>query len=288
MGRKKIPRYAFDDQADLQTRIERTLRILDCEEAIRALPSVLREVKERKLSYLDFLNLLLDPVMHKREDERIERWRKQARFPRIKTIEEYNFGYPDFIEKDKVLQSSDCDWINNGANVIFFGPSGVGKTHLSIALGLEAINRGYETRFVTVDRLTEMISSAMGKDKAQSGGENRKKLLGSFGNVKLLILDELAYSKIDQEVSDFLFQLILRRYDLNTSTIFTSNEGLSEWGKFFINNQARAMAALDRILHDCVDINIRGKSFRSAGIQFTNLKRSTQNPKTKTSKLTGT
>ncbi|MBI3573278.1 MAG: ATP-binding protein [Candidatus Kerfeldbacteria bacterium] len=273
MGRKKIPRYIFDDQADPQARVERTLRIIDCEEAVRALPEVLQEAYDRKLSHLDFINLLLDPVMHKREAERVERWQKQARFPWLKTLESYNFKHPDFIDEAKVKRLAQCDWIDNGANVIFFGPSGVGKTHLSIALGLEAINRGYETRFVTVDRLTEMISVAMGKDKNQGGGENRKKLLSGFANVKLLILDELAYSKIDQEVSDFLFHLICRRYDLNTSTIFTSNEGLMEWDKFFLNNKARAMAAIDRILRDCVDVNIRGKSFRSAGLQLSNYRK---------------
>ncbi len=271
MGRKKITKYIFDDQSDTLTSVNLTLRILVCVEAVRDLPLVIQTAQDSKLSYLECIHLLLDPVMHKREDERVERWRKQARFPWIKGLDKYNFNYPDYIDKDKVLRLAECKWIENGGNVIFFGPSGVGKTHLSIALGLEAIDKGYETRFVVVDRLTEMIGIAVGKDKRSEGGENRKKLLSSFANVKLLILDELAYSKIDQEVADFLFQLICRRYEMQTSTIFTSNEGFDQWGKFFANNESRAMAAIDRILHDCVAVNIRGKSFRSAGVQLSDL-----------------
>lgn len=272
MGRKKITKYIFNDEVDLPTQVERALRILDCEEAVRALPSVLQTAQDGKLSYLECIHLLLDPVMHKREDERIERWRKQAKFPWLKSLKQYNFNFPDSIDKDKVLSLANCRWIDNGGNVVFFGPSGVGKTHLSIALGLEAINEGYETKFITAERLIEMIGVVMRKDKVAGGGDNRKKLLSSFANVKLLILDELAYSKVDQEVADFLFQLICRRHDSQTATIITSNEGFDTWDRFFADNEARAMAAIDRILHDCVAITINGKSFRSAGIQVQDLK----------------
>ena len=192
MGRKKIARYIFDDHSDIQPRIERTLKILDCKTVADALPTILKAAQDAKLSYLEFIELLFDQEMHKREAERIERWCKQARFPWTKNLGDYDFEFPDSIDKDKIMELAECRWIKNGGNLIFFGPSGVGKTHLSIALGLEAINRGYETRFITVDRLTEMIRITTGKDKANESGEHRKKLLSSFSNVKLLIIDELA------------------------------------------------------------------------------------------------
>lgn len=267
MGRKKIQRYIFDDYTDVQMRVERILKILDCDTAICALPTILKTAQDLKLSHLEFIELLFEQEMQKREDERIERWRKQAKFPWIKNLETYDFDFPEFIERDKVLQLAGCRWIENGANVIFFGPSGVGKTHLSIALGLEAINKGFETRFVTVDRLTEMIAMAVGRDKATESSEHRKKLLSIFSNVKLLILDELAYSTVEPEVSEFVRQLIFRRYDLQTSTIITSNEGVETWAKIFGDNEVRTMAMLDRILHDCVPIKIHGESFRSAGMR---------------------
>ncbi len=281
MGRKKITKYVFDDNSEAQTRVERVLKILECDTAIHVLPSVLKTAQDEKLSYLEFIDMLFDQEMHKREDDRIERWRKQAGFPWVKTLENYDFSFPEHIDKNQVLKLADCRWIENGGNIVFFGPSGVGKTHLSIALGLEAINRGYETRFIVVDRLTEKISVAMGKDKEQGGGEHRKKLLSSFSNVKLLVLDELAYSKIDQEVADFLFQLICRRYEYGTSTIFTSNEGFEKWNKFFAGNETRAMAAIDRILHECVAVNIKGQSFRSAGMRTSAVYRSSPARETK-------
>lgn len=266
MGRKKVTKYILDRTVDVKTRVDHILKILECETVLRVLPLILKNAEKEKLKYLDFIDMLFEQEMQKREDERIERWRKQARFPWLKSLQKYDFTYPKEIDKAAVLNLADCKWIDTGGNVIFFGPSGVGKTHLSIALGLEAIAKGYETKFIVVDKLTEMISVAVGKDRASGGGENRKKLLSLFSNVKLLILDELAYSKIDQEVADFLFQLICRRYEQQTSTIFTSNEGFEAWKKFFGGNEIRAMAAIDRILHECVAININGKSFRSAGM----------------------
>ena len=268
MSRKKVARYIFDDIPDEETKVTRWLKILECDTAGRAIPLAIQTARENKLSYPEFLGLLLEQEMQEREDKRIERWRKQAHFPWVKNIDQYNFARPEFIEKDKILKLVECRWIENGGNVIFFGASGVGKTHLSIALGIEAIAKGYETRFITLDQLMELSSIAVGKDRAVGGGEYRKKFLSAFSNIKLLVLDDLAYTKIDPDVSDLLFQIIFRRHERKTSTIFTSNEGLDTWGRFFSNNEVRAMAVLDRVLHDCTPINIRGKSFRSAGLHL--------------------
>jgi DNA replication protein DnaC len=203
--------------------------------------------------------------MNDREDKRILRWQKQARFPWIKVLDEYDFSYPEKIDKGKVMDLAECRWIDSGGNVIFFGPSGVGKTHLSTALGLEAIKKGYETRFIVMEYLIEIITTALNKDKGQVAGDHRKKLLNMLMNYKLLILDDLAYSHINEDVASFLFLLIRRRHELNKSTIFTSNEGVDKWEKYFAGDKVRAMAALDRIMEDCVAITIHGQSFRVGG-----------------------
>ena len=267
MSKKKVVRYVFDDSRDEEANVIRSLQLLECDTVIKALSSALRMAQENKWPYIQFLNVILEQEMQARDDKRVERWRKSARFPWLRNLTDYNFARPQFIEKEKVLKLAECRWIENGGNVIFFGSSGVGKTHLSIALGLEAITKGFETRFITLDQLMELSSIAVGKDKAFGGGENRKKFLTSFSNIKLLILDDLAYTRIDPEVSDLLFQIIFRRHEKKASTIFTSNEGLETWEKYFPNNPVRTMAVLDRILHDCVPINIRGQSFRSTPLQ---------------------
>jgi DNA replication protein DnaC len=264
MGRRKVEKYTFDNRIDPLTRVTNILTILECTTAIKGLPLVLKKAQSDNISYIDFLDLVFEQEMISRESARGERWTKQAQFPRINRLNQYDFNYPEFIEKEKVLALTDCEWIKKGGNVVFFGASGVGKTHLSISLGLEAIKQGYETKFITVDMLTEKIMVAINKDNI-AGGEHRKKLLAYMSNVKLLILDELAYSKITQEVSDFIFQLLMRRYDLQTSTILTSNKGFDTWGEFFNGNEVRAMAVLDRLIHQCVTINIKGESFRTTG-----------------------
>lgn len=266
MGRRKVEKYTFDTQIDSLARVTNVLKILECGTAIKSLPLVVKQAQNEKISYIEFLDLVFEQEMIDRESAREERWIKQAQFPRPNTLQQYDFNYPDFIEKDKVLSLANCEWIKKGANIVFFGASGVGKTHLSIALGLEAIKQGHETKFITVDILTEKIMVAINKDKIENG-EHRKKLLANLSNVKLLIIDELAYSKITDEVSDFIFHLLMRRYDLQTSTILTSNKGFDSWGEFFNGNEVRAMAVLDRIIHQCVTINIRGGSFRTAGIR---------------------
>jgi DNA replication protein DnaC len=261
MGRKKITRYAFNEKNPIESRLKEVCRLFDLEAAAQSLERINKISTSLKEDHYQFFERLLDEELQRREDMRLDRWTKQAKFPWTKTILDYDFSYPEFVEKDKVLELAECKWIEHGGKVIFFGPPGVGKTHLSIALGIEAIQKSYETKFFTVDRLTEAISVAVAKDQEQGGGKNRAKLLNSLTNVPLLVLDELAYSTLTDDVKDFLFHIIHRRHDAQKSIILTANESFEKWDKFF-GDKARTSAAIDRLLDDCVPISIKGNSYR--------------------------
>jgi DNA replication protein DnaC len=265
MGRKKISRYKFDEEVTLEEKLKKVLTIFELDRSAQILGEVTKLSQKEKLSYHQFLDRLFEEELNRREDSRIERWKKQAKFPWEKTLEDYDFTYPKYIEKEVVLSLAKCDWIKNGGNLVFFGASGVGKTHLSIGLGLQAIFHGYETRFITVHQLSEMVRVAIQKDRGNESGEHRKKLLNLFMNVPLLILDDLAHARIEPSSTEFLFQLFYGRYDTHKSTILTGNENFQEWEKsLFSGNKAQTMAVVDRFLEDCVVISIKGDSYRGS------------------------
>lgn len=133
----------------------------------------------------------------------------------------------------------------------------MGKTHLSISLGLEAINQGYEVRFLTLAQLIESV------EKTEGDAEARHRLLGTLLRPRLLILDEMDLHDTTVTSSTFLFKLLQDRYEKG-SIIFISNKPFSEWGKLF-HNETRANAIVDRILHHAVTIPIEGDSFRLKG-----------------------
>lgn len=263
MGRKKISQYSFDREIPVEDRLRKILTLFELDTSAQILSNINLIAQKEKLSYYEFLDRLFEEELNKKEDLRIRRWVKQAKFNEIKSLDEYDFDYPKEIEKDVILGLANCEWIKYGGNVVFFGAAGVGKTHLSIALGVEAINQGYETQFIKASTLVNDINKAMDEDGGKSSGENRKRLLNKFMNIPLLILDDLAYSKIEPQSTDFLFQLLIGRYDNNRSTILTGNEGFEAWEKgLFSGNKAQAMAVTDRFLEDCVVVNIKGDSWR--------------------------
>ncbi|HEX9504359.1 MAG TPA: IS21-like element helper ATPase IstB [Patescibacteria group bacterium] len=267
MGRNKITRYGFEEGNSQEEKLKKALKLLELDGAARALSAINKIIIEKKLSFLDGLEYLIDEDFSGKEDTRIERWTKQAKFPWTKRVEDYDFNFPEFIEKEKVLKLAECSWIKEGINVLFLGPPGVGKTHLSIALGMEAINNSYETKFVTIDRLTEAIANVIAKDKEQGGGKNRNNLINSYVKIPLLIIDELSYSKVNTEVAELLFQIIHRRNEAQKSIIWSTNEGFDKWTDIF-ENKIRAAAAIDRLVANAVFVSIKGKSWRHREIAF--------------------
>lgn len=232
------------------------------------LDSLSQEALRKELSYTDFLEKLLEVEAAAAYERSVKTLLKFAGFPYLKTIEDFDFSFQPSIDKKKVLELSTLRFLDNGQNVIFLGPPGVGKTHLALSLGLKAVQASYRVHFTTAaDMMTRL-------KKALLNG-NLKQGMRSYLMSRLLIIDEVGYLPLDQEEASLFFQIISKRYEKG-SIILTSNKSFSDWGEIMAGDTTIASAILDRLLHYSTVINIKGESYRlkekkKAGI-FKNLK----------------
>ena len=209
-------------------------------------------VKDGKTT-MEVLDHLFEQERKHRDAIAIDRRMKCAAFPVIKTLEEFDFDFQPSIEKGVIEDLATLRFIHNTENLVLLGPPGVGKSHLAIALGVKAVKVGFTVYFVNASYLIERLN------KANREGVLEKKIK-DFTKFKLLIIDEMGYIPFDEEGAHCLFQLISKRYE-RSSTIFTSNKSYGEWGEIF-KDHVIAAAVLDRILHHCITINIKGESYR--------------------------
>jgi DNA replication protein DnaC len=201
---------------------------------------------------------LLDHLM--REELRVQTERKtraaikrSAIFP-LTTLDGFDFDFPKSIDKDLVLRAAALDFIKERANVVFVGPSGVGKTHLANAIAQMACLRGTRVRFTTAADLVNDLVAAQARNALH-------KRLALWTIPQLLVVDELGYLSFDARGADLLYQVFNRRYQ-RASTIVTTNLAFKDWGKLF-QNAAAASAIADRLVHKGILIKILGKSKRS-------------------------
>ncbi len=254
MGKSKVNLYQVVDSSEQEERVDKALRLLGLECMRTSLHNVVADTASRKeVTFYDFLENLLEKELSFREDSRITRWTLQARFPCRKTIQDFDFSYQPELDERLVNELASCRFIDRAENIVFFGPPGVGKTHLATALGLEAINKGYEVKFLTLTQLIDSIEKT-------SPGEGLRRLFNSLIRQDLLIIDEVDLYEASRSAADFIFKLCQQRYE-NKSTIFTSNRGFEDWDKVF-GNPARASAIVDRIIHHGTIITINGNSYR--------------------------
>lgn len=217
------------------------------------LETLLQDASKQELSYSDFMERLLDLEVSIKNEKQISMHTSLARFPFIKTMEAFDFDFQPSVDRKKMQELAGCVFIERAENVIFLGPPGTGKTHLAVALGMKAIQRGYRTLFVSAASVVTALTKAYAENRLEEK-------LKAFTIPKLLIIDEIGYVPVDTHGAHLLFQLISRRYEKG-SIVLTSNRGFSQWGEIF-GDAIIATAILDRLLHHSMVINIKGESYR--------------------------
>jgi DNA replication protein DnaC len=213
-----------------------------------------QQAGEKQWSHLDFLCRLLEGETAQRKQRATQRRVQQARFPVTKTLEQFDFTWPTKINRPQVQNLFRLKFIEDRANAILVGGVGLGKSHLSIALGYAACLAGYRVLFTTaVDTINNLCA-------AHQGGRfipEMKKYL----KPDVLVMDELGYLPIDKQGADLLFQIISKRYE-HGALVLTTNKAFKQWPSIFNNDSTLTSAILDRLLHHAETIIIQGKSYR--------------------------
>lgn len=239
-----------------QTPLERVrthLVGLKMSRALEALDDCVRRVEDGQLSALELLDELLGEEQATRETRRIKSSLMTARLTRIKTLQGFDFSFQPSLDKNRILALAELRFIERREVVHLLGPPGTGKSHLAIALGVEAVKAGKSVYFAT---LAEIIDSLA---KAEREGKLAQRI-AFIARPALLIIDEVGYLPVQTGGANLFFQLINARYERG-AVILTSNRGFSEWGEVFGDNVVAA-ALLDRLLHHAIVIEIAGNSFR--------------------------
>lgn len=200
------------------------------------------------------LEYIFGKEVKQRDENRVRLAQMSAHFPFEATMEGFDMTFQPSIDPGKIRDLVSLEWVDSGENVVLIGLSGVGKTHLSIALGQMALQRGISVRFYAVTRLVEQL------EKAYRTGTFDEKIR-DVNKPKLLILDELGFIPFTPLQGQLLFELISARYE-KKSIIVTSNKMPGEWGMVF-GDAAAATASLDRLLHHCTPMLISGESYRT-------------------------
>jgi DNA replication protein DnaC len=234
--------------------LEEVLRALGLEHAAGQLDAA----KAKAIARNDSPTSLLDALMREQlrviaEERARSALRRSAIFP-LTTLDAFDFTYPKSIDRELVARAATLDFIKEKTNVVFIGPSGVGKTHLANAIGQLACLRGCRVRFVVAADLVNDLVAGQGRNTLH-------RRLAAWSGPELLLIDELGYLNFDARGADLLYQVFNKRYQ-RASTIVTTNLPFKDWGKLF-HNSAAASAIADRLVHKGLLIRITGKSRRS-------------------------
>ena len=221
------------------------------------LSSYIEMITNEEKNITDALYELTEKEKNIRKERAVISCIKTAGFPFTKTLEDYDFNFQPSVNRKEVEDYATLRFVENNENILFIGSSGVGKTHLATAIGIEAARHRYSVYFISCKELISQLK------KAENEGRLDQRLK-AFARHKLLIIDEIGYINLDTRAANLFFQLVSMRYE-HKSTIITTNKNLSKWADIFCD-PVIANAILDRLLHHSHIVNIIGPSYRTKDI----------------------
>ena len=237
----------------IYTELQSKMKAVRLVESSDALPQLIKKAETQELSYSQFL-LSVMTYEQQRRSEKIKKKRlKWASFPIYKTLEEFSLQEQPTLKKQSFNQLTDLAWLDQLYNLILLGPTGVGKTHLAIGIGIKAIQEGYKVAFISMGELIQVL-------KTEEMTRKSRLRLKRIREANLVILDDLMFMAIDRREANLLFHLINELYN-QSSILLTSNKGPGDWGEL-LGDPALTAAILDRLIHRSEVIQLGGDSYR--------------------------
>lgn len=249
MNSKKIKKHSNDENL-----LKEKLQYLKLTSFLEQYDTVANRAAKNQWTHVQYLTELTCEEANLRYTRAIERRIKQAKFPVMKTLDDFNWDWPKKINRLQIENLFRLNFIKKKENIIFIGGVGLGKTHLSTALAYKACLKGYTVLFASAIDIINTLVAAQNAGRLKSG---MKKYLKS----SVLVIDELGYLPVDKKGADMLFQVISQRYEQGT-IILTTNKSFKKWPEIFNNDSTLTSALLDRLLHHAEVSVVEGKSYR--------------------------
>jgi DNA replication protein DnaC len=234
-------------------RLRENLEQLKMRNTLEILDNYLERAVKDNLNIVEVLDHIFAEEAKNKLRRAVDNQIQMSGFPMKKSMADFDFNFQPSIDKRQIDELCTMRFLENAENVVFLGPPGVGKTHIASALGMETAKHRFSTYYINCHALIEQLKKAHFENRLP----DRLRVLSRY---RLLIIDEIGYLPMDMQGANLFFQLIARRYE-KVSTIFTSNKTSSQWNDIFADITI-ASAILDRVLHHCTVIHIKGESYR--------------------------